>query len=76
MTSLLHEDRFVYIHSEFFVRIKCLLFSRNACIFKFHYIGEGTKPPPHYFSKLNFIFKILNFTMQINAYQGGTKNKH
>ena len=28
---------------------------------------------PHHFSKLNFISKILNFTMQINAYQEGTK---
>jgi len=29
--------------------------------------------PPPSFSKLNFISKILNFTMQINAYQEGTK---
>ena len=39
--------------------------------------GEGTLPPPqnhsHHFSKLNFILKILNFTVQINAYQEGTK---
>jgi len=31
------------------------------------------KPHPNHFSKLNFISKILNFTMQINAYQEGTK---
>jgi len=39
--------------------------------------GEGTLPllktTPHHFSKLNFISKILNFTVQINAYQEGTK---
>jgi len=29
--------------------------------------------PPPSFSKLNFISKILNFTMQINAYQEGTE---
>jgi len=48
---------------------KCLRFSHNACIFKFHY----TAPTSHYFLKLNFISKILNFTMQINVYQEGTK---
>ena len=31
------------------------------------------RPYPHHFSKFNFISKISNFTMQINAYQEGTK---
>ena len=31
------------------------------------------KTHPHHFSKLNFISKTLKFTMQINAYQAGTK---
>ena len=39
--------------------------------------GEGALPPPETplpsFSKLNFTSKMLNFTMQINAYQEGTK---
>jgi len=53
MTSLSAEDHFVYIRLAFFVRIKKLLrFSRNACIFKFHYNGEGA------FLKLNFLSKI------------------
>ena len=69
MTSLSGEDRFVYIRSAFFVRIKW--FTRNACIFKSYYTGPQT--PPHHFSKLNFISKILNFALQISAYQEGTK---
>ena len=28
---------------------------------------------PHLFSKLNFISKMLNFTLRISAYQEGTK---
>jgi len=39
-------------------------------------LGSGLCPfpdPTPSFSKLNFISKILNFTMQINAYQEGTK---
>ena len=62
----------------FFRRIKCLRFSQNAHIFKFHYTGEGgilypipRAPFPHPTS-LNFISKILHFTMQINAYLEGT----
>ena len=65
MTSLLSEDHFVFFRSAFFVRIKCLWFSQNACIFKFHYTGEGALPPPqttpHHFSKLNFISKYMNW---------------
>ena len=41
MTALSSEDHFVFFLSAFFVRIKCLWFSQNACIFKFHYTGEG-----------------------------------
>jgi len=36
------------------MRIKCLWFSPNACIFRF-------RPHPHHFSKLNFISKIWHF---------------
>jgi len=55
-----------------FVRIKCL----SVEMYVFHYIGTGDLHLPqthHHFSKLNFIRKKLNFTMQINAYQEGTK---
>jgi len=47
-----HCRRFVYIRWAFFVRIKCLWFSRNAFIFKFHYTGEGALPPPPLLSRL------------------------
>ena len=54
-----------------------MFFSENACNFKFHKTGEKALPHPkthlHHFSKLNFISKTLKFTMQINAYQEGTK---
>ena len=59
----------------FFVRIKCHWFSRNACTLKFYYTDEGPWlcplpiPHPHHFSKLNFISKMWNLTMQISAYQ-------
>jgi len=68
--SLSGEDSFVYIRSAFFVSTKCLWFSRNACIFK---ALSPPRTPPHHFLKLNFISKILNFTMKISAYQEGTK---
>ena len=46
-------------------------------IFKFHNTGEGAllppQTPPHHFSKLNFISKMLDFTKQINAYQERTQ---
>jgi len=114
LTSLMGEDRFVYMRSAFLMRIKCLWLSQNACTFKFHYTGEGTRwtglrpntnlynrpvrhnssspmrttmyvmvmsntptivwlTSPHHFSKLNFISKIWNFTIQINAYKEETK---
>ena len=60
---------FFYMRSAFFLRIKCLWFSRNACIFKLHYT-------PGHFSKLNFTLKIRNLTMQICSYQEGAKIKH
>jgi len=67
----------VYMRLAFFVRTKCLWFSRNAFIFKFHYTGEVLcripRPHPHHFSIVIFIFKIWNFTMQISTYQEGTK---
>ena len=43
LTSLMGEDHFVYMRSAFFMRIKCLWLSQNACTFKFHYTGEGTR---------------------------------
>ena len=57
------EDKMSLIQSE------CVYF------FKCCYTGEGPapSPDPHHFSKLNFTSKILNFTMQINAYQERTK---
>jgi len=70
--SLLGEDRFVYIRSALFTSIKCVSFSRNACIFKI----SDPRPHPHHFSKLIFHSKIWNFTVQIKAYQEGTKSKH
>ena len=58
MALLLGEYRFIYIRSAFFVRIKCLWFIRNACIFKFHYTAEEALSPPqttpHHFSNLFF----------------------
>jgi len=79
MTSLSSEDRFVYIRSTFFVRIKCLLIQSKCMHFKILlYWGVGSAPPqtpPHHFSKLNLISKklISNFTMQISAYLEGAK---
>jgi len=52
---------FTYVR-HFFVKIKCLRFSRNACIFTFHYTPRLRS---HHSLKLNFISKIWNFTMQI-----------
>jgi len=52
---------FTYVR-HFFVKIKCLQFSRNACIFTFHYTPRLRS---HHCLKLNFISKIWNFTMQI-----------
>jgi len=50
---------------DIFVRIKCLWFSGNACIFKFHYTGEGALLPsqtlPHHFSKWNLTLEIRHF---------------
>ena len=62
--SLFGEDRFVYIHLVFFVRMICLI--QSKCMYFWISI-------PPFFSKLSFISKILNFTMQINAYQEGMK---
>jgi len=50
---------------------------QNAYVFlNFTALGRGLcplpRPYPYNFSKLNFISKIFNFTMQINAYQEGT----
>jgi len=48
-----------YTCSAFFVRIRCLWFSRNACNFKFHYTGEGYSPSPDStpsFLKIKFYF--------------------
>jgi len=49
----------VCIRSAFFVRLKCLRFSRNACIFKFYYTVEGAlsllRPTPIIFAKLRYI---------------------
>ena len=57
------EDRFVYIRSAFFVRIKCLKFSWNACIFKVHYTGEGLCPLPIFHPLFFQIFTVkqVNF---------------
>jgi len=57
------EDRFVYIRSAFFVRIKCLWFSQNACIFKVHYTGEGLCPLPIFHPLFFQIFTVkqVNF---------------
>jgi len=60
----------VYIPSLLFASIKCVCFSRNACISKFHYrpTGEGDLAAiwtqPRYYSNLNFYSKIWNFTAQ------------
>ena len=77
MTSLSGEDRLIYICSAFFVRIKCLWFTWNASIFKFHYTGE--EPPhttPHHFKKSNFIFKMAGFCIANQCTPRLHKNKH
>jgi len=43
---------------------------QSKCTFFWSFI---ILPHPHHFSNLNFIPRILNFTMQINAYQEGTE---
>ena len=57
------------------MRIKCLWYSQNACIFKFHYFGEGTshQAPPANFSKVNFNYKTQKITIHVNAYPKCTK---
>jgi len=71
------KDRLVYIRLAFFVRIKCLRFSRNACVFlDFIILGKVqsplTRPTPSFF-KIKFYSKIYNSTMQIKADEEGTK---
>jgi len=50
-------------------------YSQNACIFKFHYFGEGTshQAPPANFSKVNFNYKTQKITIHVNAYPKCTK---
>jgi len=50
---------------------KCLWFSHNACIFKFHY----TAPTSHYFLKLNY-FKNIKFYYANQCVPRRHKSKH
>ena len=85
MMLLLREDCVVYIHSAFFMKMKCFRFSWNACIFNCYYTRgsyvPSTQQPlsrlhsPH-FSKVIFICKIQKFTMHVNGYRKCTKKIH
>ena len=65
--SLSGEDRFVYMRSASFVRIKCLWFSRNACNFKF-YTGRGSvhvEPTQH-----SYLFILRVFQLKLGHFIG------
>ena len=82
MMLLLREDCVVYIHSAFFMKMKCFRFSWNACIFNCYYTrGELCPlhtaaplqtPLPSFFES-NFFCKIQKFTMHVNGYRKCTK---
>ena len=46
---------------------------QTKCMFKKNFIIQYQTPLPSFFEKLNFISKILHFTMQVVVYQEGTK---
>jgi len=80
ITSVSGKDRLVYIRLAFFVRIKCLRFSRNACVFlDFIILGKVqsplTRPTPSFF-KIKFHFKNMKFYSVSQRIRRRHKNKH
>jgi len=64
-TSLSGENRFVYIRSALFACMNCVCISRNACILKFHYTGEGALPPLQTLPPLLFEIKFLYINLKL-----------
>jgi len=64
-TSLLGENRFVYIRSALFACMNCVCISRNACILKFHYAGQEAVPPLQTLPPLLFEIKFLYINLKL-----------
>jgi len=82
MTWLSGEDHFVNIRLAFFMRIKCLWFSRNACIFYilFYLFIYTALPPtqtsPPSFFEIKFYSKKSTFFYSNQCVPRRHKNKH